>query len=52
VIGDSPIMLTDEAPDFGMAGPQSFGGSLVHMFLYVEEWMRCSRRRSRPGLRS
>jgi PhnB protein len=37
VIGDSPIMLTDEAPDFGMAGPQSFGGSPVHMFLYVED---------------
>ena len=37
VIGDSPIMLTDEAPDFGMAGPRSFGGSPVHMFLYVED---------------
>jgi PhnB protein len=37
VIGDSPIMLTDDAPDFGMAGPQSFGGSPVHMFLYVED---------------
>jgi PhnB protein len=37
VIGDSPVMLTDEAPDFGMAGPQSFGGSPVHMFLYVED---------------
>jgi PhnB protein len=36
VIGDSPVMLTDEAPDFGMAGPQSLGGSPVHMFLYVE----------------
>jgi len=34
VIGDSPIMLTDEAPEFGMAGPQSFGGSPV---LYVED---------------
>ncbi len=37
VIGDSPVMLTDEAPDFGMVGPQSFGGSPVHMFLYVED---------------
>jgi len=34
VIGDSPIMLTDEAPEYGMAGPQSFGGSPV---LYVED---------------
>jgi PhnB protein len=37
VIGDSPIMLTDEDPDFGMNGPQSLGGSPVHVFLYVED---------------
>ena len=37
VVGDSPVMITDEAPDFGMGGPQSFGGSPVHMFLYVED---------------
>ena len=37
VIDDSPLMLTDEAPEFGMAGPRSFGGSPVHMFLYVED---------------
>jgi PhnB protein len=37
VIGDSPLMLTDEAPEFGMSGPQSLGGSPVHMFLYVED---------------
>ncbi len=37
VIGDSPVMLTDEAPEFGMSGPQSPGGSPVHMFLYVED---------------
>jgi PhnB protein len=37
VIGDSPIMLTDEAPEFGMTGPQSLGGSPVHVFLYVED---------------
>ena len=37
VIGDSPVMLTDEAPEFGMAGPQSPGASPVHMFLYVED---------------
>jgi PhnB protein len=36
VIGDSPIMLTDEAPDVSMRGPRSSGGSPVHMFLYVE----------------
>jgi PhnB protein len=37
VVGDSPIMLTDEAPEFGMSGPQSPGASPVHMFLYVED---------------
>ena len=37
VIGDSPIMLTDEAPEYGMSGPQSPGASPVHMFLYVED---------------
>ena len=37
LIGDSPIMLTDVARDFGMAGPQSLGGSPVHVFLYVED---------------
>ena len=37
VIGDSPVMITDESPDHGMAGPLSFGGSPVHMFLYVED---------------
>lgn len=37
VVGDSPVMLTDEAPEFGMGGPQAFGGSPVHMFLYVED---------------
>ena len=37
VIGDSPIMLTDESPDFGMAGPRSLGGSPMHIFLYVDD---------------
>lgn len=37
VIGDSPIMLTDEAPEFGMSGPLTLGGSPVHIFLYVED---------------
>ena len=52
VIGDSPIMLTDEAPDFGMAGPQSFGARRCTCSSTSRTWMRCSRRRSRPGLRS
>lgn len=37
LVGDSQIMLTEESPEFGMSGPQSLGGSPVHMFLYVED---------------
>ena len=37
MIGDSPVMITDEAPDFGMYGPRSSGGSPVHIFLYVDD---------------
>jgi PhnB protein len=37
-IGDSPIMITDDAPQFEfMRTLQDFGGSAVHMFLYVED---------------
>lgn len=37
VIGDSPIMLTEESPEHGMGGPQSLGGTPVNIFLYVED---------------
>jgi PhnB protein len=36
-IGDSPIMLADEAPTMGAKSPQSFGGSPVGIHLYVED---------------
>lgn len=37
-IGDSPIMLADEHPGFSyMRSPQSFGGSPISLFLYVED---------------
>jgi PhnB protein len=36
-IGDSPIMLADEAPDMGYRGPQALGGSPVSIHLYVED---------------
>ena len=52
VIGDSPIMLTDEAPDFGMAGPQSLSGSPVHVFLYVEDADAVFERAIEAGRRS
>jgi len=35
-IGDSTIMLADEFPEMGARSPQSFGGSPVSIFLYVE----------------
>jgi PhnB protein len=34
-IGNSRIMVSDEHPDTGVLGPQSFGGSRVRIFLYV-----------------
>lgn len=38
MIGDSPIMVHDENPEFGMRGPHSLDGSPpVHIFLYVAD---------------
>ena len=36
-IGNSPIMLADEFPEMGARSPQSFGGSPVSFYLYVED---------------
>lgn len=36
-IGDSPVMLTDEWPDMGARGPESFGGTPVSLYLYVTD---------------
>lgn len=36
-IGDSPIMLADEAPQMGYRSPVSFGGSPVSIMLYVQD---------------
>jgi PhnB protein len=37
-IGDSPVMLVDECSDFPeMRSVQSFGGSPMNMFLYVDD---------------
>jgi PhnB protein len=36
-IGDSVIMLADEAPEMGFRGPQSLGGSPIGIMLYVED---------------
>jgi uncharacterized glyoxalase superfamily protein PhnB len=42
-LGDSRIMLADEAPDRGASAPQTVGGSPVHIFLYlpkVDHWFQ------------
>jgi PhnB protein len=36
-IGDSPVMLSDEAPEMGARSPQALGGSPVHLMIYVED---------------
>ena len=36
-IGDSPIMLCDECPDWNAFSPQTIGGTAVSIVLYVED---------------
>jgi PhnB protein len=36
-IGDSVVMLSDEAPEMGMLGPKAIGGSPVTISVYVED---------------
>jgi PhnB protein len=36
-IGGSRIMLADEHPEMKFRGPKSFGGTTVHIHLYVED---------------
>jgi PhnB protein len=36
-IGDSPIMLADEYPDYNALSPQTIGGTAVSIMLYVED---------------
>ncbi|MGN7382104.1 VOC family protein [Paenibacillus sp. SAFN-117] len=37
-IGDSPIMIVDEFPEYPiMQSPQSLGGAAMHIFLYVDD---------------
>ena len=36
-IDDSRIMFADEYPDLNFRGPQSFGGTSVHIHLYVQD---------------
>ena len=36
-IGDSPIMLSDEAPELGCASPTTLGGTPVSIMIYVDD---------------
>jgi PhnB protein len=36
-IGDSPIMLADEFPEFGFLSPKTLGGTPVSMLVYVPD---------------
>jgi PhnB protein len=36
-IGDSPIMLCDECPDWNALSPQTIGGTTVSIVLYVDD---------------
>ena len=36
-IGDSPIMLADEAPEMGYKGPKTLGGSPISIMIYVDD---------------
>jgi PhnB protein len=36
-IGDSPVMLADEYPEMQAKSPQTYGGTPVHLMIYVED---------------
>lgn len=36
-IGDSPIMLADEAPEFLATSPETLGGTPIGLMIYVED---------------
>ena len=48
-IGDSVVMLADEAPRWGSLGPKSLKGSTVVIHLYVEDADAFSARGHRGG---
>ena len=48
-IGDSKIMLADEAPQMGFKGPKSYGGTPVVLHLYVEKVDQIFKRALKAG---
>jgi PhnB protein len=52
VIGDSTVMLADEAPEMGHRSPKTIGGSPVSLCLYVEDVDEVFKRAVDAGARS
>ncbi|MFO0951978.1 MAG: VOC family protein [Isosphaeraceae bacterium] len=48
-IGDSPVMLADESPDYLARGPQYYKGSPVHLMIYTEDCDETFRRAVEAG---
>lgn len=48
-IGDSRIMLADEYSELNFHGPKTFGGTSVHMHLYVQDVDRVVKKSVRAG---
>lgn len=48
-IGDSHLMLADEAPAMGYRGPAAFGGTPVSIMIYVEDVDRIFKRALASG---
>jgi PhnB protein len=48
-IGDSRVMLSDEHEEMNFIGPQSLGGTTVHMHLYVDDADKTFRRAKSLG---
>jgi PhnB protein len=50
-IGNSILMLADEAPEMGARSPDAIGGSAVHLMIYVEDCDRVFKRALEHGAR-
>ena len=51
MLGDSVIMLADEAPEMGALAPTSVGGTPVSIHLYVEDVDKVAARAMTAGAR-
>lgn len=51
-IGNTIVMLSDEAPEYGVRGPQALGGTPVRLVLYVRNCDRVYKRALKAGATS